>query len=47
MALNPRSLFARGGVFNFGEVTIEPSVLTVRLIDQTDTVMFSHTIGPE
>jgi alkaline phosphatase D len=47
MALNPRSLFARGGVFNFGEVTVEPSVLTVRLIDETDTVMFSHTIGPE
>ena len=47
IALNPRSLFARGGVFNFGEVTIEPSVLIVRLIDETDTVMFTHTIGPE
>jgi alkaline phosphatase D len=47
LSLNPRSLFARGGVFNFGEVTIEPSVLTVRLIDETDTVMFTHTIGPE
>jgi alkaline phosphatase D len=47
MALNPRSLFARGGVFNFGEVTVEPSVLTVRLVDETDTVMFTHTIGPE
>jgi alkaline phosphatase D len=47
IGLNPRSLFARGGVFNFGEVTVEPSVLTVRLIDETDTVMFTHTIGPE
>ncbi|HEY7519619.1 MAG TPA: alkaline phosphatase D family protein [Methylomirabilota bacterium] len=47
IGLNPRSLFARGGVFNFGEVTIEPSLLTVRLIDETDSVMFSHTIGVE
>jgi alkaline phosphatase D len=47
LGLNPRSLFARGGVFNFGEVTVEPSVLTVRLIDDSDTVMFTHTIGPE
>jgi alkaline phosphatase D len=47
MGLNPRSLFARGGVFNFGEVTVEPSVLTVRLIDETDSVMFTHTIGSE
>ena len=47
IGLNPRTLFARGGVFNFGEVTVEPSVLTVRLIDDADSVMFSHTIGPE
>jgi alkaline phosphatase D len=47
IGLNPRSLFARGGVFNFGEVTVERSVLTVRLIDEADTVMFTHTIGPE
>jgi alkaline phosphatase D len=46
-SLNPRSLFARGGVFNFGEVTIEPAHLTVRLIDDTGAVMFSHTVGPE
>jgi alkaline phosphatase D len=46
-SLTPRSLFARGGVFNFGEVTIEPAHLTVRLIDDTGAVMFSHTIGPE
>jgi len=46
-SLNPRSLFAQGGVFNFGEVSVEPANLTVRLIDDTGTVMFSHTIGPE
>ena len=47
LGLNPRSLFARGGVFSFGEITVEPSVLTVRLIDEADSVMFTHTIGPE
>ena len=46
-SLNPRSLFARGGVFNFGEVTVEPTNLTVRLIDDTGAVMFTHTVGPE
>ena len=45
--LNPRSLFARGGVFNFGEVVIEPAQLTVRLIDDTGSVMFTHAINPE
>jgi alkaline phosphatase D len=47
MSLNPRSLFARGGVFNFGEVTVEPASLTVRLIDEAGAVMFTHTVGPE
>jgi len=45
--LNPRSLFGRGGVLNFGEVVVEPAHLTVRLIDDTGAVMFTHTIGPE
>ncbi|PYO21717.1 MAG: hypothetical protein DMD88_08685 [Candidatus Rokuibacteriota bacterium] len=45
--LNPRSLFARGGVNNFGEVTIEPAHLTVRLIDEDGAVLFSHTVGPD
>jgi alkaline phosphatase D len=45
--LNPRTLFAQGGVFNFGEVTIEPTHLTVRLVDEPGTVMFTHTIAPE
>jgi alkaline phosphatase D len=46
-SLNSRSLFARGGVFNFGEVTVEPASLTVRLVDDTGVVMFTHTVGPE
>lgn len=46
-ALNPRSLFARGGVNNFGAVTIEAPHLTVRLIDEDGAVLFTHTIGPE
>jgi alkaline phosphatase D len=45
--LNPRSLFATGGVNNFGEILIEPATLTVRLIDEAGSVLFSHTIGPE
>lgn len=46
-ALNPRSLFARGGLNNFGEVTIGASHLVVRLIDEEGTELFTHTIGPE
>ncbi len=46
-ALNPRSLFARGGVNNFGAVSIEATLFTVRLIDEDGAVLFTHTIGPE
>jgi len=46
-SLNPRSLFGRGGVFNFGEVVVEPAQLTARLIDDTGAVMFTHAINPE
>jgi hypothetical protein len=45
--LNPRSLFARGGVNSYGELTIGPKHLTVRLLDEDATVLFTHTIGPE
>jgi alkaline phosphatase D len=45
--LHPRSLFARGGVFSFGEVTIEPATLVVRLLDQDGGLLFSHATGPE
>jgi alkaline phosphatase D len=47
MTLNSQSLFGRGGVFNFGEVVVEPAALTVRLIDDSGTVMFTHAIKPE
>ena len=45
--LQPRSIFARGGVWNFGEVTIEPEHLTVRIVDDAGAVLFTQTIGPE
>jgi alkaline phosphatase D len=45
--LGPRTIFAQGGVYNFGEVTIDPAYLTVRVIDDQGTVLFTHTIGPE
>ncbi|MGH7388417.1 MAG: alkaline phosphatase D family protein [Candidatus Rokuibacteriota bacterium] len=45
--LNPRSLFARGGVRNFGKVVVEPSHLTVSVVDEAGAVLFTHTIGPE
>ncbi len=45
--LNPRSLFARGGVNSYGELTIERERLTVRLLDEDATVLFTHTMGPE
>jgi alkaline phosphatase D len=46
-ALNPRLLFARGGVNNFGLVQVEPALLTVRIVDEDGAVLFTHTIGPE
>jgi alkaline phosphatase D len=45
--LNPRSLFAVGGVNNFGEVTVEPSGLTVRFVDEAGTVLHVGKILPE
>jgi alkaline phosphatase D len=45
--LNPRSLFARGGINNFGEITIEPAHLTVRLHDEIGAVLFTHTVKPD
>src|SRR2546427_184979 len=47
VTLNPRSLFARGGVFNFGEVLVEAAHLTVRLVDDGGAVMFTHVIAPD
>jgi len=47
MALNPRSLFGLGDVDNFGEVTIDPGGLTVRIFDAVGTLRFEHRITPE
>ena len=47
LRLRPRSLFAQGGVFNFGEVTIEPARLTVRIVDDQGGVLFTHAVTPE
>ncbi len=46
-SLNPRSLFARGGINNFGEITIEPALLRVRLVAEDGAELFTHVIGPE
>jgi alkaline phosphatase D len=45
--LNPRSLFARGGLNNFGHLVVEPALLTVKIVSENGTVLFTHTIGPE
>ncbi|OLC64851.1 MAG: hypothetical protein AUH76_03710 [Candidatus Rokubacteria bacterium 13_1_40CM_4_67_11] len=45
--LSARSLFARGGINNFGEITIEREGLTVRIIDDDGGALFTHSIGPE
>jgi alkaline phosphatase D len=47
LRLTSRTLFAQGGVYNYGEVTIEPAHLVVRLIDEQGAELFTHTIGPE
>jgi alkaline phosphatase D len=46
-SLNPRPLFARGGVNNYGEITIEPETLRVRIVDEDGRTLFSHVIGPD
>jgi len=46
-ALNPRTLFARGGIDNFGEISIEPRRFTVRILDEDGSELFTHTIGPD
>ena len=46
--LNPHTLFALGGIENFGTVDADAGTLTVRIIDVNGTVRFLHTIhaGP-
>src|SRR5205823_8575888 len=47
LRLSPRSLFALGGVETFGEVSVDPAGLTVRIVDVSGAVRFTHTIRPE
>jgi len=44
-ALNPRSLWALGGVLNFGEIAVDATSLTVRIIDADGRVRHTHTVG--
>ena len=46
-SLNPRSLFAYGGVYNFGEVTVDGLALTVRFVDVDGAVMSTHALTPQ
>jgi alkaline phosphatase D len=46
-SLGPRSLFAHGGAFNFGEVTVDAQAFTVRFIDVDGAVMFTHILTPQ
>jgi alkaline phosphatase D len=46
-SLNGRSLFAQGGIQNFGHITIEPAHLTVRIVDAGGVTLFTHRAGPE
>ena len=41
--LNPRT---RGGVNNFGAITIDPAGLTLRIIDEDGATLFTYTIPP-
>jgi alkaline phosphatase D len=45
--LRPRTVWGRGGVNNFGQVAIDADGLTVRIVDEAGTVLFTHEIAPE
>lgn len=45
--LNPRSLWSLGGTANFGDIAIDDSGLTVRIVDALGQVRFTHTFGPD
>jgi alkaline phosphatase D len=47
MRLNARTLFGQGGVYNYGEIAIDPAQLTVRILDEQGVALFTHTITPE
>ena len=45
--LAPRSLWSLGGTANFGDIAIDTTGLTVRIVDALSQTRFSHTVGPE
>ena len=45
--LSSRTLYGLGEIENFGEVAIAEAGLTVRIVDVTGQVRFTHTIAPE
>jgi alkaline phosphatase D len=45
--LAPRSLWSLGGTANFGDIAIDTTGLTVRIVDALGQTRFSHTVGPE
>jgi alkaline phosphatase D len=45
--LNPRSLFALGGLATFGEVAVDGNSFTARLFNAAGTELFAHTMRPE
>lgn len=46
-ALTPRSLWSLGGTPNFGDIAVDATGLTVRIVDGLGQTRFSHTIGVE
>ena len=45
--LNSRTLYGLGEIENFGEIRIDEAGLTVRVVDVTGHVRFTHTLAPE
>ena len=45
--LAPRSLWSLGGTANFGDIAIDATGLTVRIVDALGQIRFSHTVGTE
>ncbi|MBI2526947.1 MAG: alkaline phosphatase D family protein [Candidatus Rokubacteria bacterium] len=45
--LNSRTLYGLGEVENFGEIRIDEAGLSVRIVDVTGRVRFTHTLAPE
>jgi len=45
--LNPRSLASVGGIANFGDVSVDTTGLTVRIVDAEGQVRFTQNIPPE